>query len=489
MKPTRIAIEDVRFYLRNVRARLPFRYGKATLVAMPLLHVRLNAVSEQGGRVEGYSADCLPPKWFDKNPAKDYQTNIEDLLSAIRIAERIYRNSASQPGDVFKQWMQAYSEVTTQCKSAGLNSLTASFGSSLMERALLDTGSKVAGLGYRQWIFSGGSGLDPGAVYPELKGIPVESLERDSGNGTLRVRHTIGLADSIWTHEIPPSERLNDGLPQSVEEWIQESGVRMFKIKVSGDLEVDRARLGSIAQLLDGSLADQYGVTLDGNEVFPSFDALEEWFGTLQKEPVLQHFWIRVLVLEQPIERHRALESEGREILHRLQKDFTVIIDESDDSLESFKQAQVLGYRGVSVKNCKGPIKGIFNRLLVKKLNESSGPGLRYELTAEDLCNLPVVPLQQDLAQIDLLGLTHAERNGHHFFHGLDHLTPSERSDCLSRHALLYEPMGASGKLCIREGEIHLTSLRQEGFGACGRPDFESMVPLADWGFESLSLA
>jgi hypothetical protein len=487
VKPTRIAIEDVRFYLRNVCARLPFRYGKATLVAMPLLHVRLSAVSEQGRRTEGYSADCLPPKWFDKEPSKDYHTNIEDLLSAIRIAERVYRTSASRPGDVFKQWMQAYPEVTTQCKSAGLNGLTASFGSSLMERALLDAGSKAAGLGYRQWILSGGSGLAPGEVHPELKGIPVDSLEQEAGSGILRVRHTIGLVDSIWTHEIPSSERLNDGLPQSVEEWIQESGVRMFKIKVSGDLEVDRARLGSIAHLLDGSLADQYGVTLDGNEVFPSFEALEEWYGTLQKEPGLQHFWSRVLVLEQPIERHRALESGGREVLNRLQKDFIVIIDESDDSVDSFKQAQALGYRGVSVKNCKGTIKGILNRLLVKRLDESS-QGIRYELTAEDLCNLPVVPLQQDLAQIDLLGVPHAERNGHHFFHGLDHLTPPERSDCLSRHALLYESMGASGKLRIRDGEIHLTSLRQEGFGACGKPDFESMVPLADWGFESLSL-
>ena len=109
-----------------------------------------------------------------------------------------------------------------------------------------------------------------------------------------------------------------------------------------------------------------------------------------------------------------------------------LIIDESDDDLFTFLQAVEVGYKGVSTKICKGLIKAIANQALAQRL------GAGYFLTAEDLMNVPVVPLHQDMVHLAALGISHAERNGHHYVHGLDHLSLAEKEFCHQRHGSMY---------------------------------------------------
>lgn len=299
------------------------------------------------------------------------------------------------------------------------------------------------------------------------------------------VRHTVGLSDPIHDDDIAPRDRIQDGIPQSLEAWIREAGIRYFKIKVCADLETDRARLTAIARLLDTTLPGVYEVTLDGNEQFPSCDALESWYAAIEDESGLRNLLERVIFIEQPIERRAALSPDGAHGLDRAVDLPPVIIDESDDSIDAFKRAVALGYRGVSVKNCKGIFKGLLNKMLVDSYN---GQGNGYLLSGEDLCNQPIVPLQQDLCTLSALGLTHAERNGHHYCGTLDHVSPFELTDCLDMHGTLYEPFRNSARLRIRDGRINLVSLEQPGFGVGIDTDFDHMTPLADWEYESLGI-
>ena len=136
-----------------------------------------------------------------------------------------------------------------------------------------------------------------------------------------------------------------------------------------------------------------------------------------------------------------------------------VLIDEADDRLDAFPRAVELGYRGVSVKNCKGVFRALINRgrcdLSREKLFQS----------AEDLTNLPVVALQQDLATIAALGLQHVERNGHHYFRGLDHLPAAVASDALAAHPDLYTRDDHGVVLRIEGGRLQIGSLQQTGYG------------------------
>lgn len=59
-------------------------------------------------------------------------------------------------------------------------------------------------------------------------------------------------------------------------------------------------------------------------------------------------------------------------------------------------------------------------------------------MSGEDLANAGPVALLQDLAVMALLGVTHVERNGHHYFRGLSMHTSATQDAVLGKHPGLY---------------------------------------------------
>ena len=64
----RLCVKDVVFHMRNVHTRMPFRYGVATLTAVPILHASVQVELADGARARGVAADIPPPTWVDKDP-------------------------------------------------------------------------------------------------------------------------------------------------------------------------------------------------------------------------------------------------------------------------------------------------------------------------------------------------------------------------------------------------------------------------------------
>ncbi|MEO2004984.1 MAG: hypothetical protein ABGY41_12905, partial [Candidatus Poribacteria bacterium] len=86
------------------------------------------------------------------------------------------------------------------------------------------------------------------------------------------------------------------------------------------------------------------------------------------------------------------------------------------------------------------------------------------------------------------LGINNAERNGHHYLRGLTHLSEGEQAACLEAHPALYATRDGVPQLNVVDGKIDLRSLNTPGY-ALGVPiDYESMTPLDEWSFDSLSL-
>ena len=123
-----------------------------------------------------------------------------------------------------------------------------------------------------------------------------------------------------------------------------------------------------------------------------------------------------------------------------------VIIDESDDSLDAFPRAKALGYKGVSSKTCKGIYKSLVNRA------RCAAWGGEYFMTGEDLTIQPGLALQQDLALVSQLGLTHVERNGHHYVNGMADLPRGEQQAFLTAHPDLYEQSHGAVRVRIESG-------------------------------------
>ncbi len=77
------------------------------------------------------------------------------------------------------------------------------------------------------------------------------------------------------------------------------------------------------------------------------------------------------------------------------------------------------------------------------------------------------------------LGITHIERNGHHYVHGFGVAPAAEARAFAQAHPDLYAG-GDSPHLAVREGRLTLASLHAAtGFASRTHPDWDSLTPIS----------
>jgi hypothetical protein len=77
-----------------------------------------------------------------------------------------------------------------------------------------------------------------------------------------------------------------------------------------------------------------------------------------------------------------------------------------------------------------------------------------------------------------MLGLTHVERNGHHFIDGMSFAPEVEQASFAAAHSDLYDRTGGPARLRIDRGTLQLGSLACPGFAVAGAMDFASLRPM-----------
>jgi hypothetical protein len=440
-------ILKVQFLERDVRLRMPFRFGIVTLTASPQAFARARIRLENGAEAEGAAAELLAPKWFDKNPALTNEQNFDQLRLSLALARDAYL--AGGANTAFGHFRQQHQPQIDRAAKAGLNPLVANYGPALIDRALLDALCRALGVSFYEAIRRNVAGLDlPPAFLQALK--PAERIA---------ARHTVGLVDPITAADV--RERVNDGLPETLEEVVARYGHRWFKLKVAGDAQADVERLSAIAAVLD-RVGEPYYASLDGNEQYADVDGVLQLWQRMNSEPRLRRLVQSIVFIEQPIKRQNALAAD----VSALSKAKPVIIDESDDLLDAFVRARALGYRGVSSKTCKGIYRSLINAARCAEW------GPRYFMSGEDLTIQAGLALQQDLALVSLLGLRHVERNGHHYVNGMAGLPQAEQQAFLRAHPDLYEQSHGAVRARITQGELAIGSLGCAGFASGAMPDW-----------------
>ncbi|MBP87366.1 MAG: mandelate racemase [Planctomycetaceae bacterium] len=481
-----LSVKETRVGLLNSTTRIPFRYGKACLTRCPQAIVQV--VIEADDKVQaGYSGDCLPPSWFDKSPDKDYARQIDDMLAVIQVAEAIYREEFASAQVFFAGWRRAYQGVQEQAAIRGMTPLLASFGASLLERATIDALCRMAGVSFATAVRSDLLGIQAGEIFAELSGLAPRDWLPDQPVKSIYVRHTVGLSDPLTAGDIPESERLSDGFPQALEEYIEQCGLRYLKVKVSNQLTNDIDRLRHITEIVERHQGDDYRLTLDGNEQYSSASDFDALIAAITSDDKLHTLWRNTLLIEQPLERSVAVDEAITGGIRELAATKPVIIDESDGALDSYQRAIELGYRGVSSKNCKGAMKSLLNAGLTW-LKNYRGTRADYVMTGEDLCSVGIVPVQADMCLVATLGLSHIERNGHHYHPGLSYLPEQQRAAALAKHSDLYANRNDIIAPRLVDGQFEIESLQCEGFGFAVEPDMDAMQSPEEWDFASLGL-
>jgi hypothetical protein len=482
----KVRIGDGDIHLLDTRTRLPFRYGIATMTSAPHLFLRLH-VEVDGRLSSGITADGLPPKWFTKEPARPIADEIEEMLRVIEQA--LHLAVGVEAESPFDAWLQVYRAQSSWGKSKGLPPLLTQFGASLVERALLEAVCRAADQPFCDLLRADAFGIRLGDIHPLLAGRQLGELLQVGPVVEITVRHTIGLLDPLTDAEIPPAERLDDGLPQSLAASIDHYGLRHFKIKVCGDPDRDLPRLRRVAEVIDThavaphlqetrarapsapadlverTVRQRFGFSLDGNEQFHRVDDFRSFWDAVQGDPVLAPFFASHLrFVEQPFHRDIALDPDVVQLRAWPERP-PIIIDESDAEMDSLPRALDLGYAGTTHKNCKGVFKSVASACLLWHIYRQE-PRRRLFFSGEDLANIGPVALLQDLAVCAALGISSVERNGHHYFAGLSMFPDDVQKQVLKHHPDLYRSSRDGWPtLNIRNGVIDISSILKAPFG------------------------
>ena len=453
--PPRLSVREILLFERPVRFTRPFRFGAVVINAASQLFVRAEIEIEGKGSSTGASAELLVPKWFDKRSDLSPEQTVDELRRSIEIARQLYLAGSSFDTAFGLHAVRIANQVEA-CAKEDIPPLAAAYGPAEIDKAILDALLRGKLANFFDGMAGNIAGIDA-RLSSDLNNDDVARfLARSRRVERIAIRHTVGLDDAI------------EG-KGGVADKEENAGARYFKLKLNGDPQSDIARLIRIGNEL-AALPHDYRVTLDANEQYADLVALRALIARLKGDAALSPIAAKLLYIEQPMPRDTTRTSPLGELAS---SDF--IIDEADDSYDAFPAARALGYRGISSKACKGLYKSIIN---ASRAARWSTEGEKFFVTGEDLTCQAGLSVQQDTALGALIGITHVERNGHHYVDGFADTLPTEAEAFLAAHVDLYERSENGIRLAIHGGELSTASLASPGFATSVHPTWSAMAPL-----------
>jgi hypothetical protein len=451
----RLAVRDIAFFERPVAFVRPFRFGAVVVNAAPQMFVRVEIEVEGKGSFVGASAEMLVPKWFDKRAHLTPDATVDELRRSLLIARELYL-ADSAFDTAFGLHARCMAAQGAACTKEDIPPLAAAYGPAEIDKAILDALLRSAGVNFFDGMVGNIAGIDARLSLDLANSDIARFLSQRKRLERVAIRHTVGLDDKV------------EGAG-GVADAKENSGARFFKLKLNGDPDADAARLTRIGNEL-ATLAHDYRVSLDANEQYADLTALSSLMDRLDRDGALRPIATKLLYIEQPMPRDITRQSP----LGRLSgRDF--IIDEADDSYDAFPAARALGYRGISSKSCKGIYKSVVNATRAAKWSSESE---KFFVTGEDLTCQAGLAVQQDLALGALIGVSHAERNGHHYVDGFADTPAAEAQAFLAAHPDLYVNDGGKVRLSIHDGDLLTGSLVAPGFASSVHPDWSSLPSL-----------
>jgi L-alanine-DL-glutamate epimerase-like enolase superfamily enzyme len=208
--------------------------------------------------------------------------------------------------------------------------------------------------------------------------------------------HLIGALDPLTDAEIEP--RINDGLPETLAEWITADGLTHMKIKLAGnDLAWDVNRVLAIDRVAGEAQAARgcksWCYSSDFNEMCTHVDYVLDFLAKVREGS--PSAFERLQYIEQPTARDLRANPENR--MHRAAAIKPIVIDESLVDFESLLLSCELGYSGVALKACKGQSEALLLGAAAQKyemflcVQDLTCPGASFLHSATLSARIPTV--------------------------------------------------------------------------------------------------
>jgi L-alanine-DL-glutamate epimerase-like enolase superfamily enzyme len=356
-----IRVEHVDLAYEDFRYRAPLKFGGTVVDRVTLLNVTCVVRTADGGAVKGFGSMPLGNVWAFPSKTMAYDTTLGAMKA---LAERVAALTAAcpergHPIDLSRllepQYLRAAAEVGSALRlPEPIPKLATLVAASPFDAALHDAYGKAHGLSSYRTYGPDHLPRDLGHYLgPDFAGDHLGRHVLTDPKPRLPLYHLVGAVDPLVESDV--GRRLDDGLPETLPEWIERDGLTHLKIKLNGDdLTWDVERVVRVDRVA-GETQARRGVTdwvysLDFNERCPDVGYLLDFLHRVRERTPAG--FGRIQYVEQPTARDLKAHRSNR--MHEAAKLVPVVIDESLTDLESLLLAREMGYTGVALKACKG---------------------------------------------------------------------------------------------------------------------------------------
>ncbi|RMG00838.1 MAG: hypothetical protein D6741_06135 [Planctomycetota bacterium] len=360
-KPTDITLKCVETNTQRYAYRTPMKFGGRVVTDVVLRNVVVEVETRDGRRGRGFGSMPVGNVW-----AWPSRTVVGDqtLAAMVRFGERIVEKANAYTGsghpldvclDLAAEYAPTAAEVEQELQlGETMPKLAQLVAASPLEAAIHDAFGRA--LNANAYNLLGPEFVERDlAAYlsDEFAGEYLDRYTLREPKPRMPLYHLVGALDPLTDADIP--QRLDDGLPETLPEWIEANGLTHLKIKLNGDdidWDVDRVlaidRITAETQAKRG--CNQWYYSADFNERCENVEYVLEFLRRI--EAASPEAMQRLQYLEQPT--HRDLKANPENRMHEAAKIKPVVIDESLVDFESLLLSRELGYSGVALKACKG---------------------------------------------------------------------------------------------------------------------------------------
>jgi L-alanine-DL-glutamate epimerase-like enolase superfamily enzyme len=361
VKPTDIRIEEISHNYEDYLYRTPIKFGGSVVDRATIFNVNCTVRTRAGKTARGFGSMPLGNVWSFPSKKMGYDTTLAAMKALAESMLRITRGYTEfgHPIDINSALDPAYAKaaaaISEQLRLAEpIPKLCTLVTASAVDAAIHDAFGKAHGVNcFRTY---GPEFMTHDLAHylgPQYKGEFPSRYLRQEPVPRMPLYHLVGAVDPIEAADI--TRRINDGLPETLPEWIGYNGLTHLKIKLNGDdpkWDVERVlridRVTSETERKRG--VKDWVYSLDFNEKCPNVEYLVDFLRQVkQKSP---QGYERIQYVEQPTARDLQAHPENR--MQEAAKLRPVVIDESLTDVEALFLARQQGYTGAALKACKG---------------------------------------------------------------------------------------------------------------------------------------
>jgi L-alanine-DL-glutamate epimerase-like enolase superfamily enzyme len=360
-KKNDVRIERISCSYQEYVFRAPLKFARAVVDRQTLLTVQCTVRTAADKVATGFG--ILPLNYTFSFPSG--RLSPDARLAAMKaLAERVARitgayKDSGHPIDINWElapaYLQAAAEVSKQLRLADpIPKLCTLVTSAAFDAAIHDAYGKAHGLNcfhtYGPEFMNHDLAHYLGA---EFKGEYPNRYVRSEPKARMPLCHLVSAVDPIEAAD--NTKPIKDGLPETVQEWIDFNGLTYLKIKLNGDdLNWDLERMMHIDRVTAATQqkrgVSRWAYVPDFNEKCPNVEYYLTFLRRLKERMPLA--FQRIEYVEQPT--HRDLQAHSENRMHEAAKLCPVVIDESLTGVDSLLLARKLGWTGAVVKSPKG---------------------------------------------------------------------------------------------------------------------------------------